>query len=224
MFEKILKELKTKYADKGLSEAVLKVKAKQIEKAVKTEEEIENAVAGVEEDMVIFQSLADQNRTLANEFRKFKEEKGGNPEPNPNPNPEPPKPNPSPTGDEIPAWAKGFTESIKTLTDNLNAYKAKETAQTNAEKFQAKLKELKVSEKYLELLPQSTREFANDEEIEAYANDLKAKSDAFEQSIANSALANTPKPLFGEAAKEGEISAAMKAYENSKTPATNEQH
>lgn len=216
MFEKILKELKTKYADKGLSEAVLKVKAKQIEKAVKTEEEIENAVAGVEEDMVIFQSLADQNRTLANEFRKFKEEKGGNPEPNPNPNPEPPKPNPSPTGDEIPAWAKGFTESIKTLTDNLNAYKAKETAQTNAEKFQAKLKELKVSENYLKTLPSYERNFQSDEEIEAVANEYKSKSDVFEQLAANSALANTPKPLFGEAAKEGELTASEQAYLDSK--------
>lgn len=222
MFEKILKELKTKYADKGLSEAVLKVKAKQIEKAVKTEEEIENAVAGVEEDMVIFQSLADQNRTLANEFRKFKEEKGGNPEPNPNPNPEPPKPNPSPTGDEIPAWAKGFTESIKTLTDNLNAYKAKETAQTNAEKFQAKLKELKVSENYLKTLPSYERNFQSDEEIEAVANEYKSKSDVFEQLAANSALANTPKPLFGEAAKEGEVSSDVQAYVNSKNPKTNE--
>lgn len=220
MFEKILQQLKTENKDFGLSETILKVIAEDLAKTVDTEEKITDAVAGVKGQMKIYQSFADQNRTLQTEITNLKklstqsekkdEEKkeGGE----------------SKEVGEIPAWAKGFTESIKTLTDNLNAYKAKETAQTNAEKFQAKLKELKVSEKYLELLPQSTREFANDEEIEAYANDLKTKSDAFEQSIANSALANTPKPLFGEVAKEGEISAAMKAYENSKTPANNEQH
>ena len=38
MFEKILSELKTKYKNLGLSETILKAKAKQIEKAVKTEE------------------------------------------------------------------------------------------------------------------------------------------------------------------------------------------
>lgn len=220
MFEKILQQLKTENKDFGLSETILKVIAEDLAKTVDTEEKITDAVAGVKGQMKIYQSFADQNRTLQTEITNLKksstqsekkdEEKkeGGE----------------SKEVGEIPAWAQAIIESNKTLTESLTAIKAKETAQTNAQKFQAKLKELKVSEKYLELLPQSTREFANDEEIEAYANDLKTKSDAFEQSIANSALANTPKPLFGEVAKEGEISAAMKAYENSKTPANNEQH
>lgn len=220
MFEKILQQLKTENKDFGLSETILKVIAEDLAKTVDTEDKIADAVAGVKGQMKIYQSFSDQNRTLQTEITNLKksstqsekkdEEKkeGGE----------------SKESGEIPAWAQALIDSNKTLSESLTAIKAKETAQTNAEKFQAKLKELKVSEKYLELLPQSTREFANDEEIEAYANDLKSKSDAFEQSIANSALANTPKPLFGEAAKEGEVSPAMKAYENSKTPATNEQH
>lgn len=218
MFEKILKELKTKYADKGLSEAVLKVKAKQIERAVKTEEEIESAVAGVEEDMVIFQSLADQNRTLANEFKKFKEEKGGNPEPNPNPNPEPPKPNPAPAGEEIPAWAKALVESNTKLSESLTAMQKKESAQTNAEKFSAKLKELQVSDDFLKTLPTFERSFESDEQIEAVAKEYKEKSDVFVQMSANSALAGNPKPLFGEVAKDGDLSESEKAYLESKKP------
>lgn len=220
MFEKILQQLKTENRDFGLSETILKVIAEDLAKTVDTEDKIADAVAGVKGQMKIYQSFSDQNRTLQAEITNLKksstqsekkdEEKkeGGE----------------SKEVGEIPAWAKGFTESIKTLTDNLNAYKAKETAQTNAEKFQAKLKELKVSENYLKTLPSYERNFQSDEEIEAVANEYKSKSDVFEQLAANSALANTPKPLFGEAAKEGEISAAMKAYENSKTPATNEQH
>lgn len=208
MFEKILQQLKTKYKDLGLSDTILKAKAKQLAKAVEKEEEIENAVAGVEDDLAIFQSLADQNRTLAKKVEELASGKGAEPT-----EPKPTEPTePKPAGDEIPAWAKGFTESIKTLTDNLNAYKAKETAQTNAEKFQAKLKELKVSEKYLETLPSYERNFQSDEEIEAVANEYKSKSDVFEQLAANSALANTPKPLFGEAAKEGEVSSDVQAF------------
>lgn len=214
MFEKILQQLKTENKDFGLSETILKVIAEDLAKTVDTEDKIADAVAGVKGQMKIYQSFSDQNRTLQAEITNLKksstqsekkdEEKkeGGE----------------SKEAGEIPAWAQAIIDSNKTLSESLTAIKAKETAQTNAEKFQAKLKELKVSEKYLELLPQSTREFANDEEIEAYANDLKTKSDVFEQSIANSALANTPKPLFGEAPKEGEISADAQALIDSKKP------
>lgn len=221
MFEKILQELKTKYKNLGLSETILKAKAKQIEKAVKTEEEIADAIAGVEEDLAIFQSFADQNRTLAKKIEELEKGKGADPKPEPaDPKPEDPKP--APTGDEIPEWAKGFTESIKTLTDSLSAYKEKETQQTNAQKLQSKLDELKVSKSIQALIPAGLT-FENDEAIEAYANEMKTKSDAIAQEFSNSALAATAKPLFGEAKKEGDVSPDVQAYLDSKKPAkTNE--
>ncbi|WP_213279316.1 hypothetical protein [Chryseobacterium indologenes] len=213
MFEKILKELKTKYANLGLSETILKAKAKQIEKAVKTEEEIADAVAGVEDDLAIFQSFADQNRTLAKKIEELEKGKGADPKPEPT-DPKPEDPKPTPTGDEIPAWAKAMIESNKTLAESLTAMQQKEAQQTNAQKLQSKLDELKVSKSYLDLLPQSPteRSFQNDEEIAAFAIDLKAKSDAYEQSVANSALGSSVKPLFGEVAKEGDVSADVQAF------------
>ena len=214
MFEKILKELKTKYADKGLSETILKAKAKQIEKAVKTEEEIAEAVAGVEDDLAIFQSFADQNRTLAKKIEDL--EKGKAPE-KPEDKTED-KPADKPTGD-VPAWAQAIIDSNKTLSDSLTAIKEKESAQTNAQKFQSKLKELEVSDDYLKTLPTFERNFQSDEEIETVAKEYKEKSDVFVQLSANSALGNNPKPsLFGESVKEGEVSAAMQAYQDSKKP------
>lgn len=223
MFEKILQQLKTKYKDLGLSETILKAKAKQIEKAVKAEDEIENAVAGVEDDLAIFQSFADQNRTLAKEIADLKKEKGAvNPEPTPNPNPEPSNPNPAPTGD-VPEWAKAIIESNKTLSESLTAMKTKEAQQTNAEKFQSKLKELEVSDDYLKTLPTFERSFQSDEEIEAIAKEYKEKSDVFVQMSANSALGNMAKPsLFGTDVKEGAVSPEVQALIDSKKAKTNE--
>ena len=75
MFEQILKELKTKYANLGLSEAILKVKANQLAKTVKEESEIENAVIGVEDDLKVIQSINDSFRTKLTELEKKTAEK-----------------------------------------------------------------------------------------------------------------------------------------------------
>lgn len=221
MFEKILTELKTKYKNFGLSDTILKAKAKQIEKAVKEESEIEEAVAGVEDDLAIFQSFADQNRTLAKKLEDLEKGKGGDPKPA---DPADPKPNdPAPTGD-VPEWAKAILESNKVLTESLTQMKQKETQQTNAQKLQSKLEELKVSKSYLDLLPQSPTEmnFQTDEEIELFATGLKSKSDVYEQSISNGLLGQAAKPLFGESIKEGDVSPEVQALIDSKKPKTNE--
>jgi len=226
MFEKILKELKTKYADKGLSETILKAKAKQIEKAVKTEDEITDAVAGVEADMEIFQSLADQNRTLANDFKKFKDASEGKTDEQKAAEEKAAKEKEEAekkqSGD-VPEWAKAIIESNKTLSESLTAIKEKESAQTNAQKFQSKLKELEVSDDYLKTLPTFERNFQSDEEIENVAKEYKEKSDVFVQMSANSALGNMAKPsLFTTEVKEGAVSPEVQAIIDSKKVKTNE--
>ncbi len=218
MFEKILAELKTKYKDLGLSETILKAKAKQLAKAVNTEDEIENAVAGVEDDLAIFQSFADQNRTLAKKLEDLEKGKSTKEEPE-----DKSKDDSAPTGD-VPEWAKAIIESNKALTENLTKLQQKEAQQTNAQKLQSKLDELKVSKSYLELLPQSPTEmnFQTDEEIELFATGLKSKSDVYEQSISNGLLGQAAKPLFGESIKEGDVSPEVQALIDSKKPKTNE--
>lgn len=215
MFEKILAELKTKYKNLGLSETILKAKAKQLAKAVEKEEDIENAVAGVEDDLAIFQSFADQNRTLAKKLEEL--EKGKTTEEKPD---DKDKEKDKPTG-EVPEWAKALLESNKTLTENLAKIHEKEAQQTNAQKLQAKLDELKVSKSIQALVP-ATLTFENDEQIEAYATEMKTKSDAIAQEFGNASLGAAAKPLFGEAVKEGEVSPDVQAYMDSKKPKTNE--
>lgn len=217
MFEKILQQLKTENRDFGLSETILKVIAEDLAKTVDTEDKIADAVAGVKGQMKIYQSFSDQNRTLQAEITNLKksstqsekkdEEKkeGGE----------------SKEVGEIPAWAQALIDSNKTLSESLTAIKAKETAQTNAQKLQAKLDELKVSKSIQALVP-SNLTFENDEQIEAYANEMKTKSDAIAQEFGNSALGAVPKPLFGEAPKEDAVSSDVQAYVDSKNPKNNE--
>jgi len=219
MFEKILKELKTKYANLGLSETILKAKAKQIEKAVKAEDEIENAVAGVEDDLAIFQSFADQNRTLAKEIADLKKTKGTEEPKTEEPKTEDPKEKPA--GD-VPEWAKALIESNKTLTENLTKIQQKEAQQTTAQQLQAKFTELKIPQSFQKLIPMD-KVFATPEEMEAFVNEQKANYDGLAKEFGNTALGQVPKPLFGEAKKEGEVSPDVQAYLDSKKPAkTNE--
>lgn len=221
MFEKILKELKTKYANLGLSETILKAKAKQIEKAVKAEDEIENAVAGVEDDLAIFQSFADQNRTLAKKIEDLEKGKTTDPKPADPADPKPADPKPAPTGD-VPEWAKALIESNKTLTENLTKIQQKEAQQTTAQQLQAKFTELKIPQSFQKLIPMD-KVFTTPEEMEAFVNEQKANYDGLAQEFGNTALGQVPKPLFGEAKKEGEVSPDVQARIDSKKPAkTNE--
>ena len=210
MFEKILSELKTKYKNLGLSETILKVTAETLAKTVETEEQITDAVAGVEGQMKIYQSFADQNRTLAKKLEEIEKGKGANPEPNPNPEP------PKPTGEPEPAWAKALREQMEKQNELITGIQQKEIAQTNAQKLQSKLDELKVSKSIQALIP-SNLTFENDEAIEAYANEMKVKSDAIAQEFGNAALWGMTKPtLFSATVKEGEVSPEVQAIIDSK--------
>ena len=210
MFEKILSELKTKYKNLGLSETILKVMAETLAKTVETEEQITDAVAGVEGQMKIYQSFADQNRTLAKKLEEIEKGKGANPEPNPNPEP------PKPTGEPEPAWAKALREQMEKQNELITGIQQKEIAQTNAQKLQSKLDELKVSKSIQALIP-SNLTFENDEAIEAYANEMKVKSDAIAQEFGNAALGGMTKPtLFSATVKEGEVSPEVQAIIDSK--------
>ena len=215
MFEKILSELKTKYKNLGLSETILKVMAETLAKTVETEEQITDAVAGVEGQMKIYQSFEDRNRTLAKKLEEVEKGKGANPEPNPNPEPSNPEPT-KPTGEPEPAWAKALREQMEKQNELITGIQQKEIAQTNAQKLQSKLDELKVSKSIQALIP-SNLTFENDEAIEAYANEMKVKSDAIAQEFGNAALGGMTKPtLFSATVKEGEVSPEVQAIIDSK--------
>jgi hypothetical protein len=216
MRDKILQGLKTKNSKYGLSQTILEVLADDLAKTVEKDEDVETAVAGVEGQMKIYQSFADQNRTLQTEITNLKKGAEGKTEEKKEEEKKKEGDDKKESGD-VPAWAQAIIDSNKTLSESLTAIKTKETQQTNAEKFQSKLKELEVSDDYLKTLPTFERSFQTDEEIDAIAKEYKEKSDVFVQMSANSALGNMAKPsLFGTEVKEGAVSPEVQAIIDSK--------
>ena len=71
---KILSALKNKYSHLGLSREALDGVASVLEKTIKSEDEIETAVSGVEGLLKVFQSEADKERTIYNTLKAEKEE------------------------------------------------------------------------------------------------------------------------------------------------------
>lgn len=213
MFDKILPLLKTKYKDLGLSETILKGIANKLAKSVEKEEDIETAVAGVEDDLKIFQSLADQNRTLASKVAEL--EKGKAPEPNPTPEPTPnPEPQKQTGEEEVPAWAKAIIDSNKAILEKQNQLDAEKVNKTNAEKLVSKLKELGVNESFYSLHLGKT--FEKEDEIESFANSIKEAEDKYLQDTSNEKLKTKETPLFGQTPKEGEVSPDVQALIDSK--------
>ncbi|MCT3674435.1 hypothetical protein HZQ94_14705 [Elizabethkingia anophelis] len=219
MFDKILPLLKTKYKDLGLSETILKVTAETLAKTVEKEEEIETAVAGVEGQMKIYQSFADQNRTLQTEItnlkkageskseEKKKEEKKEGEEKEGEEKKET-------GGEEVPAWAKAIIDSNKAILEKQNQLDAEKVNKTNAEKLVSKLKELGVNESFYSLHLGKT--FEKDDEIESFANSIKEAEDKYLQDTSNERLKSKETPLFGQTTKEGEISPDVQALIDTK--------
>lgn len=208
MFEQILKALKTKYKDLGLGEIVLKVYANKLAKTVKEENEIETAVAEVEDELKLHQSYADQIRTQKAELDKLK---AGKPQEGGEPTPPAPKPAPKPEGgDDVPAWADAIIKSNEALTAQVTALQAERKNQSNGEKLISKLKELGVNESFYKMSIQG-KQFETDEEINAFANSLKEAEDEYLQSTNNGRLKDTENPSFGSGLKGDEVSPAVQA-------------
>ncbi|CAI9673392.1 MULTISPECIES: hypothetical protein [Elizabethkingia] len=208
MFDKILSGLKTKYKDLGLSETILKVTAETLAKTVEKEEDIETAVAGVEGQMKIYQSFADQNRTLQTEITNLKKAGEGKSE-------EKKEEEKKETGgEEVPAWAKAIIDSNKAILEKQNQLDAEKVNKTNAEKLVSKLKELGVNESFYSLHLGKT--FEKEDEIESFANSIKEAEDKYLQDTSNEKLKSKDVPLFGQTTKEGEVSPDVQALIDSK--------
>ncbi|HAY3504282.1 TPA: hypothetical protein JRX02_002908 [Elizabethkingia anophelis] len=212
MFDKILALLKTKYKDLGLSETILKVTAETLAKTVEKEEDIETAVAGVEGQMKIYQSFADQNRTLQTEITNLK--KASNSEEKKEEEKKEGEEKKETGGEEVPAWAKAIIDSNKAILEKQNQLDAEKVNKTNAEKLVSKLKELGVNESFYSLHLGKT--FEKEDEIDAFANTVKEAEDKYLQDTSNEKLKSKDVPLFGQTTKEGEVSPDVQALIDSK--------
>lgn len=208
MFEQILKELKTKYKNLGLSDDYLKVIAKRLAKTVKEESEIEEAVADLEDEMKFQQSQNDAIRTLKAQVKKFEE--GGKQDP---PKKEEGKKEDPPKEEEMPAWAKAFKESIETLSGKLEDQEKEKINQTNEQKLISKLKELGVNEFFYK--SQITgKVFENDEQIMEFANAIKENEDAYKQAVNDTKLKGIEPPKGGIENVKGQVSADVQSFIN----------
>lgn len=123
MKQKILEALKTKYSKFGFSTKALDGVAETLEKTVTDESKIDEAVAGIESLLAVFQSEGDRARTEQNALKSQLAEALKKLEA---------KPDPSPKPDDEPAWFKAFKEEqekryndLKTESDTLKTEKAK---------------------------------------------------------------------------------------------------
>lgn len=214
MFDKILPLLKTKYKDLGLSETILKVTAETLAKTVEKEEDIETAVAGVEGQMKIYQSFADQNRTLQTEITNLKKAGEGKSEEKKEEEKKEGEEKKETGGEEVPAWAKALTEKLDKQAEYITGLQTEKVNKTNAEKLVSKLKELGVNESFYSLHLEKT--FEKDDEIESFANSIKEAEDKYLQDTSNEKLKSKDVPLFGQTTKEGEVSPDVQALIDSK--------
>jgi len=206
MVDKLLQSLKTKYAHLGLEENILKAIATRLANAVKEESEIENAVKGVEDEVKLLQSVADKGRTSltkAEEARKKLEKELEEERAKSNPKPQDP-PTPEPKPDEMPEWAKGLVEVVNKQNETIAAFQAEKQQQSAKERFLNQLKTQGVSETFYK--HHLGRAFKDDEEMNAFVNELKADEQAFLQTQANTGLSYHSKPIVGGRLKENEPS------------------
>ena len=211
--EKILQALKTKYAHLGLEENILKAIATRLVNAVKEESEIENAVKGVEDEVKLLQSVADKGRTSltkAEEARKKLEKELEEERAKSNPNPPTPPTEPKP--DEMPEWAKSLVEVVNKQNETIAAFQAEKQKQSAKERFLNQLKTQGVSETFYK--HHLGRTFKDDEEMNAFVNELKADEQAFLQAQTNTQLSSLSGSVLGGGKDNNGVSADVQAYIN----------
>ena len=216
MVDKLLQSLKTKYAHLGLEENILKAIATRLVNAVKEESEIENAVKGVEDEVKLLQSVADKGRTSlskAEEARKKLEKELEEERAKSNPRPQnPPTPPKEPKPDEMPEWAKSLLEAVNNQGKAIQAFQEEKQQQTAKERFINQLKTQGVSEPFYK--HHLGRTFKDDEEMNAFVNELKADEQAFLQAQTNTQLSSLSGSVLGGGKDNNGVSADVQAYIN----------
>jgi len=153
MKEKILEALKTKF--NGVKDAILDRVATKLAETVKQEDQIETAVGGITFD-TLFESELDRrvteaSTTAVSNYEKKHKIKDGKPIEDPEKKKEPEKKDEGGKSEEIPEWAKGLTENLKTLSETVQGVtKAQQTASKQSQAAQL-LKDSKIPEKYQKL-------------------------------------------------------------------------
>lgn len=179
MQQKILEQLKTKYANLGFSEKTLTGVAEFLSATVKEETQIEPAISGAEPLLKVFQGEIDGRVTkFKTELETLKKQVPTPPEP-----PKPPTPPTPPKPDDMPEWAKKMLGELS----ELKTERVRETLQS---KLKEKLKN-EVPETFLRL---KQFDLKTEADIDTVAETAKNEYAAFKQEMVNSGLmVDTPR-------------------------------
>ena len=162
------------------------------------------------------QSVADKGRTSltkAEEARKKLEKELEQERAKSNPNPQnPPTPSTEPKPDEMPEWAKNILEAVTNQGKAIQAFQEEKQQQSAKERFINQLKTQGVSEPFYK--HHLGRTFKDDEEMNAFVNELKADEQAFLQTQANTGLSNLSGSVLGGGTDNNGVSADVQAYIN----------
>lgn len=195
---KFIQKLKTKYKNLGFSDKAFQGVADYIATTLgdePSEEDIDNAVGGVEGLLKVFHGYADSRVTAAIEKAKkeahtstTKQETGGDPDPKNEPKPD----------DNAPEWAKTFAKQMETLAGSVAELKTEKTTSTRKQALEEKLKEAPSAFKNKILKDFNRMKFESDEDFNTYLEETETDLSEAMQEESNQSLGQQSRPFTGQ--------------------------
>lgn len=196
---KFIQKLKTKYKDLGFSDKAIDGVASYLGATVADDakdEDIDNAIDGVEPILKAFQGEIDSRATAAAEKAKKDASK-----PKQEPGGAPAKTEPEKTLADMPEWAKTFAKQMETLASGLSNLQAEKTTGTRKQTLEEKLKDAPETFKNKVLKDFGRMKFETDEEFQSYLTETEEDAKAFDQEITDKGLGLQTPPQKGKETK-----------------------
>ncbi|WP_138481553.1 hypothetical protein [Dyadobacter bucti] len=227
MKEKIKVVLVNKYKSLGYSQKAINAVLDYLEKSVKEETEIEEAVDGVGPILKVFQSEIDARIAAAEKAKKDKEEEdktAAEKAKSDGVESETAKKTTKKDSDEVPEWAKALIESQKAqaeenkkLSDKLTAIESGKTSESRKQILESKIKDAPEKIKAKILKDFGRISFEKDEDFDTYITETEADLAEISQSINDQGLGQSQRPYTptggaaGKEASKEEASALLKS-------------
>jgi hypothetical protein len=214
MKEKILAALKTKYANKGFSAKTLEGIAENLAATVTEESNIQTAVDGLEGVMNVMQAEGDRRANEATAKAKADAEKAKTPPEN---NTETP---PVDSTKDVPEWAKTLTDTLNSISKELNGLKAEKVTASRKQLLESKLQNVNPAFKATVLENFELMRFDSEDTFNTFLSNTEAKAKDFIQAETDKKLGAQGLPLHSSTQTGDKVSPLMQGYLAEKTPPT----
>lgn len=224
MKKRIFQALKTKYKNLGFSERAFNRVASYLEKTVSddaSDEDIDNAVDGVDDLLTAFQSDIDARtakyKADAEKWQQAQKEKEDEGIPAGEDQDEG-KPTSKKTNqkqsDEMPAWAKALAKQNEALKEQLSELRTGKVTDTRKLHLEAKLKDVNPKLRTRVLKSFEKMKFDSDEEFNEFVEETVADLGDFSKDDANTGLGAAGAPLVGTGTTKGDKKAVVADIES----------